>query len=376
LDPIHYLDENRESIIKTYHELHQLAEPSWLEEKTSLYISQCLEKAELAIRRFDGHHGIMAEITGETDEVVALRADLDALVQEVDGVVKANHSCGHDAHSTMVMHAALAISACKIRPKKTMRFIFQPAEEKAGGAIQMMKDGALENVSFLLGIHLRPWTEIPFGKASPVIIHGSSATITGKIKGVQAHASRPQDGKNAIETASLLVQYLKEIRLQADCPFSIKMTQLRTEGNATNVIPETATFAIDLRAQTNDAMAELKKKAKYAMESAARRTGTSIDFTFGEFVPAATTDERAIKLAQDAIAEILGQENLVPLCISQGGEDFHFYTLDHPEIAATMIGLGCDLKPGLHHPKMTFNVEALIYGTQILTNALLKAADR
>ncbi|MDQ7861884.1 hypothetical protein RCO48_15635 [Peribacillus frigoritolerans] len=44
-------------------------------------------------------------------KVVALRADMDALVQEVDGVVKANHSCGHDAHSTMVLYTALAIAS-------------------------------------------------------------------------------------------------------------------------------------------------------------------------------------------------------------------------------------------------------------------------
>ncbi|MCK9906583.1 hypothetical protein MXD63_42160, partial [Frankia sp. Cpl3] len=100
-NPIGYLAARREEIVKTYTDLHQLAEPSWQEEKTSAYLRQRIEQAGLNVRRYDGHFGFTAEIAGETSEVVALRADMDALVQEVDGVVKANHSCGHDGHSTM-----------------------------------------------------------------------------------------------------------------------------------------------------------------------------------------------------------------------------------------------------------------------------------
>ncbi|MFC7394784.1 M20 peptidase aminoacylase family protein [Scopulibacillus cellulosilyticus] len=373
---MHFLSEQSQTIIKTYNDLHQIAEPSWSEKKTSYYIYQFLKRLGMEIKTFDNHYGIVAEIPGEIEEVVACRADMDALVQEVDGVVQPNHSCGHDAHSTMVMYAALAIAKSNIQPKRTIRFIFQPAEEKAGGAVQMMKDGALENVKTLFGIHLRPHMEVPDGKASAVIIHGSSVNLTGKIKGVQAHASRPEEGINAIEAAAFVVQCLKEIHLDTSESFSIKMTQLQTGGNASNVIPESATFTLDLRAQTNEAMDKLKEKAELILEHVSKLSGTSIDWKFEEFVPAASPNENAMKLAQEAIEEILGQENFVPVCISKGGEDFHFYTFEHPEIEATMIGLGCDLRPGLHHPKMTFNVNSLINGAQILTKALIKAAER
>lgn len=74
---------------------------------------------------------------------------MDALVQEVDGVVTANHSCGHDPHSTIVLYLALAIASSGIRTKLTLRFIFQPAEEKGEGALQMINDGAFESVTYL-----------------------------------------------------------------------------------------------------------------------------------------------------------------------------------------------------------------------------------
>lgn len=375
MNPIDYIEQHQASLLKTYHDLHSLAEPSGQEKNTSSYILECLKSAGLTVKTFHGHYGMIAEIPGQINEVVALRADMDALVQEVDGIVKPNHSCGHDAHSTMVLYAALSIAASGIRPNHTLRFIFQPAEETGEGALQMMKDGALDNVTYLFGVHVRPKREVPYMKAAPAIIHGSAGTIRGTIKGMQAHASRPQDGINAIEAAAFLVQKLQQIQLKTDTSYSIKMTQLYTENKASNVIPETAFFAVDARAQTNEAMNELKQLTKDVIEQTMNHTGAVITWSMEEFVPAATINHNAIKLAATAIEDMIGKENVDPVCVSQGGEDFHFYTAANPDIKATMIGLGCDLMPGLHHPEMKFNLEALIYGTKILTQTLLFASE-
>ncbi|MGG3470615.1 amidohydrolase [Neobacillus pocheonensis] len=372
---LHYIKKNNENILQTYHQLHTLAEPSWEEKNTSHYLAGRLKQAGFIVKTFPNHFGIIAEIPGESDQVIALRADMDALVQEVDSVVKPNHSCGHDAHSTMVLYAALSLASSGMKPKHTLRFIFQPAEEKGEGALQMIKDGALQNVSMLFGIHVRPNVEVPFMKASPVIIHGAAGTIKGTIKGLQAHASRPQDGINAIEAAALLIQKLKEIDLITKTPYSIKMTQLQTENAATNVIPETATFSIDARAQTNETMNELKSMTKKIMEQTMEESGAAINWSMEEFVPAASVHQSAIKIVETAIIDELGKENLIPATVSQGGEDFHFYTVDNPDLAATMVGLGCDLSPGLHHPQMKFNLDALQYGANILIRTILLALE-
>ncbi len=369
----HYIEQQSSAIFTTYKELHCLAEPSGEEKKTSQYIIEKLKN--IPTKTYSNHYGIIAEIQGETQEVVALRADMDALTQEVDNVVKANHSCGHDAHSTMVLHTALSLLEQNIRPKRTIRFLFQPAEEIGIGAKLMMESNALEQVTFLLGLHLRPQFEVPFGQASPVIIHGSTVTITGTITGLQAHAARPNLGINAIEATSLLVQQLKEIRLSTDISHSIKMTQLQTDGNASNIIPSTVTFALDVRAQTNEVMNELLKITEQIITYVSSISRTTITFKQTAFIPAAITNAKAIQLVQSAIEQVLGTENTLTEIISPGGEDFHFYSLKHPEISATMVGLGCGLTPGLHHPQMTFSQEALIYGTQILTTAILMAAN-
>ncbi|MEH7524679.1 amidohydrolase [Bacillus sp. JJ1503] len=371
-DPIQLIEQNREEILQTYQELHQLAEPSWQEEKTSSYIREKLINAGLKVKTYQDHFGLVTEIQGESKDVIALRADMDALVQEVDGEVRANHSCGHDGHSTMALYTALVLAKSGQRFKHTIRFIFQPAEEKAEGALKMIEEGALKNVKFLGGIHLRPLIEIPFQKAAPVILHGSSATIKGVIKGVQAHAARPEEGNNPIEAAAMLIQAIRQIRLKDNHKYSIKITELHG-GEASNSIPETVQFTFDLRAETNETMTKLINKAEHIMQKMAELTETEIESNLVEYSPAAVKSPKAIELGKHAIISILGEDNFEQACHSPGAEDFHFYTLKNPDISATMIGLGCDLEPGLHHPKMKFNLEALIYGAKILTNLLIKA---
>lgn len=376
MDPLQYIDQHKELLLNTYHELHTLAEPSWEEEKTSAYIESLLRKAGLNVKTFHDHYGIIAEIPGQSPQVIALRADLDALLQEVNGVVKANHSCGHDAHSTMALYTALSIAASGLVPKQTLRFIFQPAEEKGEGALQMIKEGALDKVSSLFGIHLRPIFEIPPMKASPVIVHGSAGTVKGTIQGLQAHASRPQDGINAIEVAAMLVDKLRNLTLETVVPYSIKMTQLQVANESSNVIPSLADFSLDLRAQTNEIMDELQHQLTQIVSDVSTISSAKIEWKIADLVPAAIQNEFAKKIAAQAIVDILGEENLVPECISNGGEDFHFYTAKCKGVKATMIGLGCGLSPGLHHPEMSFQLDALLYGTKILTKTILLASEQ
>ncbi len=68
--------------------------------------------------------GVVGEI-GEGSPVVAVRADIDALWQEVDGVFQANHSCGHDSHMTMALGTMMLLKSQPKLPKGTIRFIFQ-----------------------------------------------------------------------------------------------------------------------------------------------------------------------------------------------------------------------------------------------------------
>ena len=88
---------------------------------------------------------------------------------------------------------------------------------------------------------------------------------------------------------------------------------------------------------------------------------------------AAEVHDEAKKLMEMAIVDVLGKENLREAPVSPGAEDFHFYTVERPHIKATMLALGCDLKPGLHHPHMQFEHSALAKGVEILARVIVRS---
>ena len=132
-----------------------------------------------------------------------------------------------------------------------------------------------------------------------------------------------------------------------------------------------AVFSIDVRAQTNAAMDKLIAKVEKAIKSVAELNNITIDFHIEAEIAAAEVDETAVELMKLAIIDTIGQHYYVPPIVTPGGEDFHFYTLKRPSIKATMLGLGCDLSPGLHHPNMTFNHDSILTGIEILDRTII-----
>lgn len=93
-------------------------------------------------------------------------------------------------------------------------------------------------------------------------------------------------------------------------------------------------------------------------------------------IAAAQVDETAVALMAQAITETVGEQFLAAPIVTPGGEDFHYYTLKRPTVKATMLGLGCDLAPGLHHPHMTFNRDSIQTGIEILTRTVIQTFEQ
>ena len=325
---------------KWFAHFHAHPEISWREVETTNKISEILTEMNVPHHTFEDVTGVVAEI-GEGDRVIAVRADIDALWQEVDGVFRANHSCGHDANMSMVLGA---LSYLQERPiGSRIRFIFQPAEEKGNGAISMIERGAVDGVSHLFGVHLRPQEETPFGKISPAIHHGAALFLEGKVKGIDAHGARPQQGKNALDPIFAINQFLKTIHFSPFEAYSAKLTKVQAGGESLNIIPGNALFAIDARAQSNSVLTELKERIDAGIKVIAQLHGVDIDLNWSDYTPAAEVSEEAASIAREAIVEAVGEEALAPAIITSGSDDFHFYTIHRPDLKAAMIGVGADL---------------------------------
>ncbi|HEY9577832.1 MAG TPA: M20/M25/M40 family metallo-hydrolase, partial [Pseudobacillus sp.] len=226
------------------------------------------------------------------------------------------------------------------------------------------------------GVHLRPIQELSFGQASPGIQHGAAKFIAGEIIGEDAHGARPHLGKNAIEIGSSLIQALQQIHMDPSIPYSVKMTKFQSGGESSNIIPGKATFSIDVRAQTNAVMTALTEKIIQACKGIEVMHGAVIHLETKAETAAAIISEEASMIMYEAISKVLGAEHAVSPIVTTGGEDFHFYTVKRPKVKAAMLGLGCDLKPGLHHPEMTFQLDALYSGIEILTETIIQTFEQ
>ncbi|TMN22882.1 M20 peptidase aminoacylase family protein [Lentibacillus cibarius] len=361
----------QQTLEAVFNHLHTHPEISWEEHDTTAYIKQLFEPYDCHITTFDDSPGLVIEI-GHGKPVIGLRADIDALWQEVNGKFQANHSCGHDAHMTIVIGTLLTLLENGYPDQGTFRFIFQPAEEKGTGALAFVEKGIVDDVDFLYGMHLRPVEELGHEQFAPAIRHGAARFLKGTIRGDDAHGARPHLNANAIEIGAEFVQHLNNIHINPMVPHSAKMTAFQADGGSTNIIPGSATFSLDLRAQTNDAMRQLTEKIELIANMLADYHHVSIDLETGANIAAAVTNDEAIQVMTDAITTSAGENKLKNAITTTGGDDFHFYTIKRPHLKATMLAIGCDLTPGLHHPDMTFKREIIPQAVQVLATALTK----
>lgn len=335
---------------------------------TSDYLAELLGGAGMNIDKFWSFPGFIADI-GEGTPRIGLRADMDALLQDVAGETTAVHSCGHDANMAVVATVMLELAEQAEQMNGAVRAIFQPAEELGNGADLVAALGVTDSLEYLFGAHLRPQSELPAPCLAPSISHGACLFAYGTITGEDHHGARPHLGANAVEIALDISACLRRLKVDPQIPSSAKMTQLQAGGGNLNVIPGNGTFGVDLRAQTNEAMSTLRTGLVEVCRSVAASTGSEINLDFRDAVPAAIIGSKAEDALASAITATLGSDHLRPRIVTSGSDDFHFYTQRNPALQAAMLAVGANVQPGLHHPSMSFEAAALERAVGVLTEA-------
>ena len=150
---------------------------------------------------------------------------------------------------------------------------------------------------------------------------------------------------------------------------------MQADGGSINIIPGNAEFSMDIRAQKNEVLKQLIEKVEHGIKMISTMYNIDISLEWHDRTPGAVVHPDAAKLAELSIIEALGVDALAPEIHTPGSDDFHYYTVMNPELKAAMIGVGADLAPGLHHPFMTFNKQALFDGIKVITTTLKNAAN-
>jgi amidohydrolase len=199
--------------------IHSHPELSGQEYQTAAYVAGVLSSSGLHVQEGIGKTGVIAELTstGEDPRILAIRTDMDALpIQERTSLDFASketgimHACGHDVHTTVGLGTAMVLSRLSELLPGKVRFLFQPAEEIAQGAAWMVKDGAMEDVSAILGVHVFP--SIPGGciglRYGALTAAADDLEIT--IIGESGHGARPHEAVDAIWIASQVITTLQQ----------------------------------------------------------------------------------------------------------------------------------------------------------------------
>ncbi|RXI96181.1 amidohydrolase [Anaerobacillus alkaliphilus] len=372
-----WVKEHQDEILATYQKLHAHPEVSWEEKETTAFLSERLSDMGLPYETFEDITGVVG-YWGNKDSgpTIGLRADIDALWQNVNGEWKANHSCGHDAHMTMVLYTVRCLKELGYQPNGLLKIIFQPAEESGNGAKALIEKDVIRDIDQLLGIHVRPIQDLNLGEATPAIYHGATTLLRGTVTGVQAHGSRPHLGINVVDSLAAIVQAINSIKLDPTISYSAKVTMMKAGGDNVNIIPDYGEFGVDLRAETNDAMDLLLHKVKKAVTSASAINGTKVNLEIPAKMVAARPNRELEEIVSQVIVDVLGEKGLVTTKPTPGGEDFHFYSEAYPDLKATMIGLGTDLSPGLHHPNMSFELSSLFDGIKLLSLSICRLFEQ
>ena len=355
-------------IIRIREHLAAHPEPSWQEHGTAAYLAELFEAAGLTPQHFTDFPGFTVDV-GPGEPVVGLRGDLDALAHETATGTVVAHSCGHDANLAIVAETVLRLHELGGALSHGVRAIFQPAEEQGNGAASVAALGVADQLDTLFGVHLRPGSELPAPRFAPSISHGSCCFVRGRIAGADHHGARPHQGVNAIEVATEFASMIAGLRVDPQVASSAKFTELRAGSGNLNVIPGSASFGIDLRAQSNSVMGALREGVARIARALEVRYGVEISLAEEDYVPAAIVGDAAEAKLAAAIREVAGEAALAPRAVTSGSDDFHCYTLHRPALQAAMLGVGADVAPGLHDPAMRYDVSRLSPAADVLVAA-------
>ncbi len=361
-------------VIDLRRKTHMYPELRFEEFKTSQLVLNELNSMGIQAYRAAGT-GVIGLIKGmEGGDVVALRADMDALpIQEENDVPYRSripgkmHACGHDAHVAMLLGAAKVLSEFKDYLRGSVKLIFQPAEEGGAGARRLVDEGVLDDVKAIYGIHV--WAELPSGviatRKGPM--NASATSFMIRIKGLGGHAAHPELTKDPTTPAVDICSAIQKVVSRNVDPFTpIVISTPRFEGsNASNVIPDEVKIYGTLRVFDMDLRDKVLKRLETIVRhySLAWECEGSLEVTEITYPPVINSSEHAEFVME--IAKKLG--GVREASMSMGAEDFSYY-LQKVGGAFIVLGIKNEGKGIIyphHHPKFDVDEDVLWKGAAL-----------
>lgn len=353
-------------------DFHQHPELAFEEVRTSGLVAERLESFGLEPVLGLGGTGVVAVIEGNAGagRSIGLRADMDALpIHEendfphrsaFDGKM---HACGHDGHTTMLLGAARYLAETRDFAGRIV-LVFQPAEEKDGGARKMMDDGLFDQfpVDEIYGMHNLPGLEVGSFATRSGPMMAAVDTFAAFVRGGGGHAAFPHTIKDTLLAANEVVTAWQTIVSRNVDPLesAVLSVTIFRGGDAHNVVPSSVELGGCVRTFEPKVQDLIEQRMREIGDGVAAAHGLDFELDYQRYYPATVNTAGEIAHAARVIAG-LGHRVETEMPPIMGSEDFSFYLQECPG-AFVMTGNGSTA--GLHTPSYDFNDELLFVGTR------------
>ena len=386
------IDELVPDMVALRRDLHEHPELAFEEVRTSGIVAQRLRTLGLEVQANVAKTGVVALLRGaskpgaQTTKTIAIRADMDALpiheLNEIDyrsTIDGKMHACGHDGHTSIALAVADILSKRRAELPGNVKFIFQPAEETIGGAGPMVKEGTMEGVDGVIGLHLI--SDYPVGRvgvrAGPVFASADRFTLTVRGKGGHA-AIRPEMSVDPIVISAYIITTLQTLISRETSPFSPAVITIGVvkAGTAFNIIPETAELQGTMRAYSKEHREKLIRRISEVASGVASAMGATCAVKVFDGCPPCTNDAAMTEVVQNAAVESVGADKVDngEVVMTTGSDDMAYFLKAVPGcyfiVGAKNAEKGANYPH--HHPRFNVDEDAMPIGVEVLTRAALE----
>lgn len=378
-----WLSAHYDELVSWRRHIHTHPELGRQEFATTQFVAARLADAGLNPKVLPGGTGLTCDFGPEDRPRIALRADMDALpMAERTGlpfsssVPNVAHACGHDAHTAILLGAAMAMASVPELPVG-VRLIFQAAEElMPGGAIDAIAAGALSGVSRIYALHCDPRLAVGRVAVRPGPITSAADQIEVTLHSPGGHTSRPHLTGDLVYGLGTLITGVPGVLSRRIDPrnSTVMVWGAVNAGVAANAIPQTGTLAGTIRTASRETWLTLEDIVREIVSSLLAPLGMEHSVLYRRGVPPVVNEEVSTRILTHAIEEV-GPDTLADTRQSGGGEDFSWYLEEVPGAMARLgVWSGQGPQLDLHQPTFDLDERALGVGVRVMVNIIEQAA--
>lgn len=371
-------------IVAIRRELHQYPELCFELPVTLSIVRRELESMGIPYTESYGRSSITAFINPDCKGLsIGIRADMDALpLTEKTGLPYASkhpgkmHACGHDAHTAMLLGTGRALKAVEDQLTCRVVLIFQACEEgEESGAREMVKDGLMDQVDLIIGMHIENWLEHGTIGICPGVSMAASHPVRLEFFGRSAHATLPQSGANALAMAVKTYTGIQAMLATRMNPFDqyVCSVGMLSAGSTDNVIPDYAEMKISLRTFDLEVQDFILEGIREIADHAAREEGGTMRLRSDTKALPLVNDPQVTRQVLASAAKVVGEDKIAEMPRKLSSEDFSFYLEKKPgafiRLGTRNEDKGCVTLP--HNNDFMLDEDALETGSKVCVQLVL-----